>query len=98
MQLTFFGQEISDGLNAKAWAKNEAKKLGSQFDGEADWFVQDCCFNFVENEQIQDEWGDALKAQAYESGVDQQVVLQVLAIELRDAILATRKPHSRKHE
>ena len=91
LRLTDFGQDISEQLDAGTWAQRTAAELRNEVEGKQDFEVQEFCFTYVgEQFKPDDEQGRKVGRIAYENGIDREQVLNVLAIELRDALLAMR--------
>ena len=88
LSLTDFGQDISQALDAKAWARRTADEVRDELAGKQDYEVQDFCFDYVRNQyRPEEDQKNRIGTIAYENGIDRQEVLNVLAIELRDALL-----------
>lgn len=98
LALTDFGDEISKDLGAKGWAQRTADRLRDQITGKQDYEVQEFCFDYVTGDETKLEMGDLIRSCAYEHGIDQQGVLDVLAIELRDVLLAQKGSDRDKHK
>ncbi len=93
LRLTDFGQDISEQLDAKTWARRTAAQLRNEVEGKQDFEVQEFCFDYVGTQfKPDDEQGRKVGKIAYEHGIDREQVLKVLTIELRDALLEMRLP------
>ena len=88
--LTDLGKTISVSLNAEEWAGKLAASLMDAA-GEQDYEIQDFAFEYVEDMYFTDEQQGQIRQAAYEHGLSGYSVRRVLAIELRDALLALRK-------
>lgn len=88
LHLTDIGESISDALQAREWAERTAAGLGERVKGKRPYEVQDISFEYVKNEfKPTDEQEVEIRTCAYEKGVKRDIVLDVLAVELRDALL-----------
>lgn len=88
IQLTDLGKEISTKLGAHEWAEKAAVELGERVKGKQPYEVQEISFNYVKEEfSPTAELETKIGMCAYESGIDRDGVLDVLAIELRDILL-----------
>ena len=88
LKLTKLGEEISKKLEAKKWASRTSNTLQKSVLGKQPYEIQDICFDYVRDKlEPSVEQESKIKACAYESGIDKQQVLDVLAIELRDKLL-----------
>lgn len=88
LHLTDIGESISDTLQAREWAERTAAGLGERVKGKRPYEVQDISFEYVKNEfKPTDEQEVEIRTCAYEKGVKRDIVLDVLAVELRDALL-----------
>ena len=89
LQLTEVGKSMSETLGSTAWAEAKALDLFEQVRGMGPYDVQEFSKKFVTDEFKPDaEMESAIKACAYEHGLQRNDVLQVLAVELRDQLLA----------
>lgn len=97
LRLTDLGREVSRELEATAWAQHLVVALQGELSGKPDYEVHEFCFDYVRDYQPAPEMDSQIKACAYEHGIDREAVLNVLAIELRDALLvkleSDRDPH-----
>ena len=96
--LSDLGCKISKEIDAKKLAHSLAPKLAerSKFMGEYD--VQELCYEYVRYEYKPDpEIEEKMKSSAYHNnGISVHSVLAVLALELRDVLLKSRKGKSRE--
>ena len=111
LRLTPLGEAISKRLGAKEWAKEVAPRLLDRTKGKTRYDIQKIAFEYVKGpEFVQTEnTRRAIKDAAYDNGIDEQLVLDVLGVELRNAILelqvgadsirsaAIQEPQSRPH-
>ena len=91
LRLTDLGRNVSDALDAQAWMATLAAELG-QLTAEdmSPYDVQEFCFSYMREDFAPTlEQSDRIKACAYDNGLGEQDVLEILAIELRDTLLAT---------
>ena len=88
LRLTELGQSISDTLEAAAWAKRTAKEIAPKITDRQPYVIQNYCFEFVrESDALSDELTQKIQEAAYNNGIEVARVTDVLAIELRDALL-----------
>ena len=89
LQLTDLGRSISDGLKAAEWAVRTAPTMRHRIEGKEPYEIQDICFAYIADEfKPTGEQEAQIKACAYENGIETKQVLDVLAVELRDRLLA----------
>ena len=89
LQLTDLGRRISDTLDAPAWAREHAQTLRPRVEGKRPYEVQDACFSYAKDEfEPSEEFHAAIRMCAYELGINHVQVNTVLAITLRDELLA----------
>lgn len=88
LHLTDMGESISATLQAREWAERTAAALGERVKGKRPYEVQDISFEYVKNEfRPTEEQEVEIRTCAYEKGVKRDIVLDVLAVELRDVLL-----------
>ncbi len=87
LRLTEFGQELSKNLKTTAWAARTADSVQEEVAGMEAWEIQDYCFTYSKERLSEDRERD-VKRVAYEAGVEDLQVRNVLAVELRDQLLA----------
>ena len=93
LQLTNLGRSISERLGAAALAQDMAPLLQAQIKEKKPYEIQEKCFDYVRHEyEPPDEVESLIKTCAYDHGIDLGQVLDVLAVELRDKLLAMRTP------
>ena len=87
--LTDLGRTISETIGAKALATELEPQIRERAAGKHAYEVQELCFDFVKDEYTpRDEVKHLILACASENGIDKEQVLRVIAVELRDRILA----------
>lgn len=88
LQLTDLGKDISEMLGAKEWARKIAMKLKPETKGKQPYEIQELCFTYVKKRfDPTKEQQQKISECAYEKGLPEKMVLEVLAIELRDQLL-----------
>ena len=91
LQLTDCGKSISERLGAVALAQGLAPRLQAQIEGKTPYEIQEKCFDYVRHEhEPPDEVETRIKTCAYDHGIKRGQVLDVLAVELRDKLLAMK--------
>ena len=89
LRLTGLGLRISERLGAGALADELVPSLRARVAGMSPCEVQELCFEYTAEEyQPAANLEDRIRTCAYENGVKRHQVLRVLAIELRDRLLA----------
>ena len=87
-RLSELGEKMSRQIEARTWAQAKATEFAAQMRGRQPYEIHEFCFRYVKGEFRPDaEWDAKIGACAYESGLERDGVLDVLAIELRDALL-----------
>ena len=92
LRLTPLGESVSESLDARTWMEVVASELADRVLAEemSPYDIQDYCLGYMrEDFDPTVEQNELIKRCAYESGLNQQQVLEVLAIELRDRLLVT---------
>ena len=84
LRLNSLGQSISEKLGGLTWAEQAAKQLVGTVQGKSPYEIQSQCFDFVEQSELEQSMRKAVLDCAYENGISEDQVLDVLAIELRD--------------
>ncbi len=88
LRLTDLGQSISDFLEAATWAEKTSKEIADEVQDKQPYGIQNYCFEFVNRTEIlPDELNRKIQESAYNNGIKVDQVKEVLAIELRDALL-----------
>ena len=89
LRLTDLGRAISQTLDASEWAEGIAQTLTERIKGKQPYEIQDFCLEYIGHEFKPTAEQDAkIKACAYENGITSEKVRDVLAVELRDKLLA----------
>ncbi|MCY3940291.1 MAG: hypothetical protein OXG29_04320 [Gammaproteobacteria bacterium] len=92
LRLNELGRSISEFLDAANWAKGIAGSLHESMRGKSEYEIQQLCFEYFRSEFKPDDEQDAkLKDCAYQNGVPVSVVLDVLALEMRDILIAAKQ-------
>ncbi len=90
ISLTDLGLEISKTLNASQWAKSEAIKLVREENlrskKPSHYIIERHCFDIIEGRVEATPMQESVEKCAYKKGLKKQQVLDVLAVELRDAL------------
>ena len=97
LSLTELGQSVSGDLGAKLWASEKSKQVQNLIQGSRPYRIQRFCFDAVRRENkealglphdfIDDDMNTKIEDCAFNRGLSLQNIQEVLAIELRDAIL-----------
>lgn len=88
VHLTEYGQSVSDELQIRQWAEEQAGKLYDLSRGKEEFEIYDLCKEHVD--ELLTTSGDFnvyVRSGAYDLGREIDVVTSVCAVELRDAIL-----------
>lgn len=87
--LTDFGKELAQDIDSKSWARSKATELRPSVEGMEAYDIQSFCFDYVKGDKFQPspDFSKKLKKCAYEHGTTMDKIHDVLAIELRDALL-----------
>jgi len=95
LQLTDLGKRISADLGIPSIAASLAHELRERVSGKPAYDIQELSFAFIRDEYRPGAEMDArIKQCAYENGIDRDGVLDVLAIELRDRLMAPASPRA----
>lgn len=90
LRLTDLGEKVSKELNAREWASEVIEKEGLTGAGKLPYEVQELCQDYLQGRfHPEPEQESLLKQVAYENGIDQEQVLNVLMVVLRDLLLET---------
>lgn len=87
LRLTELGRKVSARLEATQWAEETAEALRENVKGMEPYGIHAYCREYVENTQLSDEMDVLIAACMSEYSIDEQQVLDVLAVELRDKLL-----------
>ena len=89
LHLTDCGKSISKRLGAPELAENLVQRLRAQVEGRTPYEIQEKCFDYARREyEPPEEVEVRVKNCAYDFGIKRGQVLDVLAVELRDKLLA----------
>lgn len=89
LRLTAFGKELSDGISGVQWAARIADAVADQVVGMEAYEIQEFSFAYVKNDLNPSEAEQrAIRRTAYEQSARIEQIHRVLAIELRDKLLA----------
>ena len=95
IRLTDLGNQVSEKIDAKNLAGEHAQKVFNKVKDSAPYEIQEYCMEYVKEESA---WApDQLKEFgncAYENGIPLEQVFDVIAVELRDALLELIEKHS----
>lgn len=96
LRLTELGNAIAAELDATSWAQQTAACVRDQVEGKRPYEIQEFCLGYLDSEEFRpsDEFTIAIRTCAYDHGLDEDQVRFVLAIVLRDDLLATATVHS----
>ena len=86
--LNDFGKSISQEIQGKEWAKEIAKLNAGQLKGKQPYDIQKFAFTQAYKFEFSKEMLDKMKLSSWENGVPIEIIIRVLAYELRDALLA----------
>ena len=88
IQLTEFGEGISESISAVDQAKNEASYLIDNARGKEEFEIFELCVSFISEKFEKDpEFEKSVKANAYQIGTSEENVLKVYQVVLRDQLL-----------
>ena len=85
MQLTEYGEELSQKLNAQDWAERTAPTVLAKVSGKQPFEIHNFCKDFVQEFSVKTH-PDVFE-RSYESGITDENMKIVLAIVLRDELL-----------
>ena len=89
IQLNDLGKVVSSALAAKKWAKAESLNLIERARKKEEFEIYDLCFKHVYGESFKpsEEMDFMMRQVAYQHNINNEKVLAVLVIELRDCLL-----------
>ena len=93
LRLNELGRSISEKLEGRTWAEETAPQLVGKMRDKSSYEIQSQCFDFVEQAELEQSMRKAVLDCAYENGISEDQVLDVLAIELRDTALRLTGHH-----
>ena len=86
--LTSLGEEIAKEISAREWAQRLADILIAEVTGKHYYEMEEFCFQYMRGEpMLSEEMNQKVKKIAYERGITQRDVLDVLTLELRDELI-----------
>ncbi|WP_419938673.1 hypothetical protein [Candidatus Palauibacter sp.] len=89
LRLTELGKKVSSQVGAKEWAWEHAPKLGEQLGEVKEYAIQQVCFEYAENRQnFSPRRLGRIQDVAYDNGIEDGAVRRVMAVELRDGMIA----------
>ena len=93
LRLSELGEKTAEELQAWDWAKRTAELLRDRAGGKRPDQIQKLAFDFVYQEyQPDSEFDAAISMVAYDHGIDDTEVLDVLVVVLRDALIGLERP------
>ena len=87
LKLTDLGCQVSDELRAKEWARETAARLLSEVGGMEAYRIVEYSRDYVDNTKLADEIDARIAGCMAKHEIDEHQVLDVLFVELRDALL-----------
>ena len=92
LRLNELGRSIADSLDFRNWVADIAGSLHDSMRDKSEYDIQEFCFEYFRHElQPSEEQEGKLKDCAYQAGVPVSVVLDVLALEMRDILIAAKQ-------
>ena len=88
LRLTKLGRDVSAEVDAPSWAKNLADDLELQMRGKEPYEIQEFCFGYVSALDLSADQQRRVNQSAYDHGLPEEQVRSVMALELRDSLLA----------
>ncbi len=89
LTLTDLGKEIAKELHALEWAREQTKTLAEEILGKQSYEIEEFCFQYMRGQPVvSEEMNQRITKVAYEKGIARRDVLDVLALELRDELIA----------
>ncbi len=88
LRLSELGRKISEALGLSEWAKDVAKTVEVDVVDLEHYEIQDHCRNYVRTFPFSAQQKKSFRMTAYENGISHEDVLDVAAVELRDALIA----------
>ncbi len=88
LHLTDIGERMSKDISGRAWATDVAHALRHKIEGKEPYEIHEFSFQYVKKELEPDpDLASKIGRCAYETGYSRDDVLDVMAIELRDALM-----------
>ena len=94
LKLTDLGKRISETVDASGLAEKLASRLSGEVEGKSPYGIQEFCGDYVKKEKanlFDVDQANVLEMCAYEEGIKVDQVYDVIAIELRDKLIALKK-------
>ena len=89
LRLTKLGETIAEELDASEWIAKVAVEVRADVEGKRPYDVQEFCGEYIHDVfKPDDEQDDRIKACAYNHGLTDSQVLEVLVVLLRDELLS----------
>lgn len=88
LRLTDFGETLAKELDTSTWVEQLVPRVRENVKDLPAYAIQEYCFNYTSKHLRSDEERARLKEVAYNTGVTEDDLRQVLAIELRDRLLS----------
>lgn len=88
LQLTDFGKEIAEEIEAEKWAEEIVMHLTKEVKGKSPYNIQQYCFEYVRNFEFDEVKDEDLRGCAYMRGIELDDVKRVLAVVLRNRLLS----------
>ena len=87
IRLSDIGEQISNDIDAKAWAEEMAQNLIGEAKGMTPYRVQELSFDHASSFEPDNALLDRMQQSSFETGIDLEGVRRVLGVELRDRLL-----------
>ena len=87
VQLTDFGEKVSDYMSAKVWAEELAPALVHEVENKPEFEVDEYCHSYVREQLDESGLHVSVSASAYNFGIERDGVLSVLQVVLRNTLL-----------
>ena len=88
LRLNDLGKIVSEEIDARAWADRIVPTVSNKLENHEAFEIQDFCFVYVTQMEYSEQENRAIRKSAYENAISVEQVQRVLAIELRDKLLA----------
>ena len=88
LQLTEFGKNISDSIDAKGIAQSLVAGVNPNVRDKPAYDIQEFCFAHVNECELPEAQLNHIKQCAFDNGIEQKNVRRVIAVELRNLILS----------
>ena len=87
IRLSDIGEQISNDIDAKAWAEEMAQNLIGRAKGMTPYRVQELSFDHANSFEPGNALLEKMQQSSFETGIDLEGVRRVLGVELRDRLL-----------